>query len=219
MVSVSLIILPRSSQLLRLLPGSHGWAAPEPSYWSSLGFLNGFSPLKMVTLGDHFQFPSCGSQPCAADPAPSWMPGSGTLPFCSSPPPAGLTAPNLECWKVGSQPATRSASSHVGPVGPYNLGPSRLLFLPPHSKPTRGSCRFQLQKSSQDPSPFATWLPPPYLVYWLHCRPPHSPPHQLIFTVPPYSGQWDMLLQSGAHPQQHQTSQAASISPGDEPMS
>lgn len=146
-------------------------------------------------LGDHFQLPSCGSQPCAADPAPSWTPGSGTPPSCSSPPPAGLTAPNLECWKEGSQPATRSASSHVGPVGPYNSSvPHGSFSCHPTANPPGGPAGSSFRSHPRTPALSPPGHHPPALsADWLHCPPPHSPPDRLIFTVPPHSGRWDAL--------------------------
>lgn len=95
-------------------------------------------------LGDHFQLPSCGSQPCAANPAPAWTPGSGIITptrRSHSPQPLPLRHP---------QPA----SSHAGPVGPYDSSVphgsfSRHPTLNPSGGPAVSTFRSQVEPGPQ----------------------------------------------------------------------
>ena len=59
----------------------------------------------------------------------------------------------------------------------------------PIANPPGGPAGSSLRSHPRTPALSPPGCHPPTLsADWLHCRPPHSPPHRLIFTVPPYSG-------------------------------
>lgn len=121
-------------------------------------------------LGDHFQLPSCGSQPCAADPAPAWTPGSGIItPTRRSHSPQPLPPRH-------PQPA----SSHAGPVGPYDSSVphgsfSRHPTLNPSGGPAGSTFRSQVEPV---PQPFRRLAAILLLCLLTGCtaHPPPSPP-------------------------------------------
>lgn len=147
-------------------------------------------------LGDHFQLPSCGSQPCAADQLLPGRQAQVPHPPVHHPHPQVSQPPTLSAGKWAPSPPP---TAPLLTWGQSVLTIARSLTAPfpttPHQTHQGGPADSSFRSHPRTPALSPPGRHPSALAAdWLHCSPPHSPPDRLIFTVPPHSGRWDALI-------------------------